>query len=110
MLSGTEHCTPKNFCEILPNFPVNFLVRFRFASKPSFYWVVPSSRSGKLFGAVRATFASFSRFFLVFDMHVFVANVFVGCFGGVGGCSGFLGHTLWCGVRMRLPQCTQSSE
>ena len=42
--SGTEK-VPQRTCvtKILPNFRLNFLVRF--ASKPLFYWVVPSNRS-----------------------------------------------------------------
>ena len=43
-VSGTEK-VPQRTCatKILPNFRVNFLVRF--ASKPWFYWVVPSNCS-----------------------------------------------------------------
>ena len=44
--SGTEKVPQRTFAtKISPNFRVNFLVRF--ASKPLFYWVVPSNCSEK---------------------------------------------------------------
>ena len=50
---GTKTVQQRTFAtKILPNFRVNFLARF--ASKPLFYWVVPSNCSEKFFRAVRA--------------------------------------------------------
>ena len=55
---GTEQVPQRTFAtKILTNFRVNFLVRF--ASKPLFYWVMPTSPLKlfrKFFGTVRALF------------------------------------------------------
>ena len=52
---GDRKGTPRTFAtKILPNFRVNFLVRF--ASKPLFYWVMTRELFRKFFGTVRAFF------------------------------------------------------
>ena len=70
-ISGTEKVPQRTFAtKILPNFRVNFLARF--ASKPLFYWVVPSNCSenslvlfmrffgfGVLFGPWRSILGNF---------------------------------------------------
>ena len=64
---GTEKVPQRNcVTKILPNFGVNFLVRF--ASQPSFYWVMtgnPLELFRKFFGAVRAFFGFVCPFWLL---------------------------------------------
>ena len=63
-LKGKQKRYPKELLQqrCLPNFRVNFLVRF--ASKPLFYWVAgdPLELLRKLFGAVRAIFWLWASF------------------------------------------------